>query len=123
MSSIPTEKSSGNIFDLSDKTAVVTGASAGLGSRLAQTLILAGARVAAVARRRTELDLPPSAASRLLPITADLAERDQVLEAARACLEGLGGRVDILVNNAAFIASGVKAEDESYDEIRRTLAV
>ncbi len=36
------------IFDLSGKTAVVTGASAGIGNRLAQTLILAGATVVAV---------------------------------------------------------------------------
>jgi hypothetical protein len=52
-----------------------------------------------------------------------LAETDQVLGAADQCLDLLGGQVDILVNNAGWIAGGVKAEDETYDIIRRTLAI
>jgi NAD(P)-dependent dehydrogenase (short-subunit alcohol dehydrogenase family) len=114
---------SAQIFDLSDKNAIVTGTSAGIGNRLARTLVLAGARVAAIARRTTELDDEASSAGRLLPINADLADRDQVASAASTVLDAFDGRVDILVNNAAYIAGGVKAEDESYDEIRRTLAV
>ncbi len=79
--------------------------------------------MAAISRRPTELDEEASEAGRLISLSADLAERDQVLAAAAASLDVLGGRVDILVNNAAYLAGGVKAEDESYDEIRRTLAV
>jgi len=112
-----------DIFDLEGKTAIVTGTSAGIGNRLACTLILAGARVAAIARRTTELDDEAMATGRLMPINADLSMRDQVVEAARASLEAFDGRVDILVNNAAYIAGGVKAEDETHDDIRRTLAV
>jgi NAD(P)-dependent dehydrogenase (short-subunit alcohol dehydrogenase family) len=112
-----------DIFNLEGKTAVVTGTSAGIGTRLARTLVLAGARVVAIARRRTELDDEASGTGRLTAIRADLAERDQVLGAAEASLEALGGTVDILVNNAAYIAAGVKAEDESYEDIRRTMAV
>lgn len=111
------------LFSLEGKNAVVTGTSAGIGTRLARTLVLAGARVVAVARRRTELDDEAAATGRLVSISADLAEHDQVVTASRACLEKLDGKVDILVNNAAFIAAGVKAENESYEEIRRTLAV
>jgi NAD(P)-dependent dehydrogenase (short-subunit alcohol dehydrogenase family) len=111
------------LFSLEGKSAVVTGASAGLGTRLARTLVLAGARVAAIARRSTELDEEASSTGRLLAITADLAESDQVRRASRASLEAFDGRVDILVNNAAYLAGGVKAEEESYEEIRRTLAV
>jgi NAD(P)-dependent dehydrogenase (short-subunit alcohol dehydrogenase family) len=111
------------MFSLEGKTAVVTGTSAGLGKGLARTLALAGVRVAGIARRRTELDEEAESTGRLLPITADLAEPDQVRSAASACLEALGGRVDILVNNAAWQAAGVKAEDESYEEIRRTFAI
>ena len=115
--------SASDIFDLQGRTAVVTGTSVGLGTRSARTLVLAGARVAAISRRPTELDEEASEAGRLISLSADLAERDQVLAAAAASLDALGGRVDILVNNAAYLAGGVKAEDESYDEIRRTLAV
>jgi NAD(P)-dependent dehydrogenase (short-subunit alcohol dehydrogenase family) len=112
-----------DLFDLSGKHAIVTGTSAGIGSRLARTLVLAGARVIAIARRVTELDEEASSTGRLLPIQADLAEREEVIAAAAASLEALDGRVDILVNNAAYIAGGVKAEDETHEDIRRTLAV
>jgi NAD(P)-dependent dehydrogenase (short-subunit alcohol dehydrogenase family) len=112
-----------DIFDLTGKTAIVTGTSAGIGNRLARTLVLAGARVAGIARRTTELDEEASSTGRFVPINADLAEREQVEAAAKASLEALGGGVDILVNNAAYIAGGVKAEDETYDDIRRTLAI
>jgi NAD(P)-dependent dehydrogenase (short-subunit alcohol dehydrogenase family) len=112
-----------SLFSLEGKTAIVTGASAGLGVRLARTLVLAGARVAAIARRPTVLDEEVTSTGRVLSITADLAESDQVRTAASACLDAFDGSVDILVNNAAYLAAGVKAEDESYEDIRRTLAV
>ena len=102
---------------------MVTGTSAGIGNRLARTLVLAGARVAAIARRTTELDEEATSTGRLLPMTADLSERTQVVAVAEACLEEFDGRVDILVNNAAYIAAGVKAEDESEDDVHRTVAV
>jgi NAD(P)-dependent dehydrogenase (short-subunit alcohol dehydrogenase family) len=111
------------IFCLEGKTAVVTGSSAGLGMRLARTLVLAGARVAGIARRRTELDEEAASTGRLIPVTADLADSGQVRDAASTCLEALGGRVDILVNNAAWLDAGVRAEHESYEGIRRTLAI
>ena len=57
-------------------------------------------------------------------MTADLAEPDQVVAAADESLEALGGRVDILVNNnAGWLDGGVKAEDETYAGMRRTIAI
>ena len=112
-----------NLFSLTGKTVVVTGTSAGIGARLASTLVLAGAHVVAIARRPTVLDDEVMSTGRLTSISADLAVHVQTTSAADQCLAAFGGHVDILVNNAAFIAAGVKAEDESYDEIRRTLAV
>ena len=112
-----------DLFSLKGKTAVVTGTSAGIGARLARTLVVAGAQVVAMARRTTQLDLPSSSLGELIPMNVDLEQHDQVADAARASLEALGGRVDILVNNAAFLAGGVKAEDESSAQIQQTLAV
>jgi NAD(P)-dependent dehydrogenase (short-subunit alcohol dehydrogenase family) len=112
-----------SIFDLTGKTAVITGASAGIGNRLARTLVLAGANVVAISRRKTELDEEATATGRIASVSADLAETDQVLAAADESLELLGGRVDILVNNAGWVAGGVKAEDETPEIIRRTLAI
>jgi NAD(P)-dependent dehydrogenase (short-subunit alcohol dehydrogenase family) len=114
---------SSQLFDLAGKNAVVTGTSAGIGNRLARTLVLAGARVAAIARRTTELDDEATSTGRLLPMTADLSERAQVVAVAESFMDEFDGRVDILVNNAAYIAAGVKAEDESEDDVHRTVAV
>ena len=111
------------LFSLEGRTAVVTGSSAGIGARLARTLVQAGAHVVGIARRTTELDEQTMASGRLVPLTADLSEREQVEAAARDCLDILGGRVDVLVNNAGYIAAGVKAEDETAEDVRRTLAV
>jgi NAD(P)-dependent dehydrogenase (short-subunit alcohol dehydrogenase family) len=113
----------GDLFSLADKTAVVTGTSAGIGARLARTLVLAGARVAAIARRPTVLDDAAMATDRLLSLSADLSDHEQTMSVADECLALFDGRVDILVNNAGFIAAGVKAQDESYDDIRRTLSI
>jgi NAD(P)-dependent dehydrogenase (short-subunit alcohol dehydrogenase family) len=112
-----------DLFDLDGKTAVVTGASAGIGNRLARTLVMAGARVVAVSRRPTELDETAASTGRLVSLQADLAEHDQVVAVAAQCLDACDGRVDVLVNNAGWIAGGVKAEDETYEIIRRTLAI
>jgi NAD(P)-dependent dehydrogenase (short-subunit alcohol dehydrogenase family) len=110
-------------FDLTGKHAIVTGTSAGIGHRLARTLVLAGARVAAIARRTTVLDDEAMATGRLQPLHADLSDHDQTVAVAEQCLDAFDGHVDILVNNAAWLAGGRKAEDETYDEIRRTLAI
>ena len=111
------------IFDLHGKTAVVTGTSAGLGARLARTLVLAGARVAGIARRRTELPEEVTSTGRLHSVTADLTDPGQLRRAAEECLDALGGRADILVNNAAWQAAGAKAEDETYEQMRYTFAL
>ena len=95
----------GTIFDLHGKKAVVTGTSAGIGSRLARTLVVAGARVVAIARRPTELGFVPGTdQGELISMQADLAEHNQVTEAAKRCLSVFEGSVDILVNNTAYLA-------------------
>ena len=112
-----------SIFDLTGKNAVVTGTERGDRHPARSHPRPRGRRVVAIARRPTELDDEASSTGRLLPMTADLSDRAQVVAIAEACLEEFDGRVDILVNNAAYIAAGVKAEDESEQDVRRTLAV
>jgi NAD(P)-dependent dehydrogenase (short-subunit alcohol dehydrogenase family) len=109
-------------FSLAGKNAVLTGASAGIGKRMARVLAEAGARTAIVARRGDVLRDMASEVPGLIPITADLSDSQSVGNAANEALSELG-HVDILVNNAAWIAGGVKAEDESLEQIERTLAV
>jgi NAD(P)-dependent dehydrogenase (short-subunit alcohol dehydrogenase family) len=91
-------------FSLEGRTALVTGASRGIGAAAARALDHAGARVALVARGREgllvlarQLDHDP------LVVVADLSEGGAPAAVARQALAALGA-VDILVNNAATAA-------------------
>jgi short-subunit dehydrogenase len=85
--------------------AVVTGASSGIGHRLAERLAAAGARVALVARRTERLETLAESIRRAggeaLVLTCDVADREQSLASARRIEESFGG-VDLLVNNAGY---------------------
>ena len=112
----------GQLFSVEGKTALVTGASACLGAHLARVLGQAGARTALVARRADHLDKLAADIPDALPVAADLADAEQVHRAAERVL-GEFGHIDILVNNAAYLAGGVRAEDETPEQIRKTLAI
>ena len=86
-------------------TAVVTGASSGIGKLLALRFGREGARVALVARRQAELDAVAAqiraAGGEALVVPCDVAQRADVFAAAAGVLERLGP-IDILVNNAGY---------------------
>ncbi|EFL29105.1 gluconate 5-dehydrogenase [Streptomyces himastatinicus ATCC 53653] len=109
------------LFSLRGRTALVTGASAGLGARFATVLAQAGATVYAAARRLDRLKELADSDARIHPVACDVSrdeDRTRLVETARAAT----GHVDILVNNAA--ASGeTRAEDESPDAFADVLGV
>lgn len=86
-------------------SAVVTGASSGIGRLIAVRLASEGARVALVARREDALGLLASeivaAGGKALPLPCDVGDREQVFAAAQQALEHFGA-VDLLVNNAGY---------------------
>jgi len=85
---------------ISGKTALVTGASAGIGRAIAKALAAEGVRLAVVARRRALLDsLAGEIGAPLVIIEQDLMAEDAAENVALQALAGLGC-VDILVNNA-----------------------
>jgi NAD(P)-dependent dehydrogenase (short-subunit alcohol dehydrogenase family) len=107
------------VFGLDGRVAVVTGASSGLGQSLARALAGAGARVAVVARRRARLvDLAGDIDG--LAIGSDLSDEDQPKHVISEVARRLGGP-EILVNAAGNIFSHDRAEDESLDNIVKTL--
>ena len=85
---------------ISGKTALVTGASAGIGRAIAKALAAEGVRLAVVARRRELLEtLQAEIGAKLVIIECDFMQEDAPKSIAGAALAGLGS-VDILINNA-----------------------
>jgi 3-oxoacyl-[acyl-carrier protein] reductase len=87
-------------LQLTGRTALVTGASMGIGRGIAAALLKEGVRVAVMARRRNLLEqLEKDLGQKLVIIECDFMKEDAPAAIAAAALEGLGS-VEILVNNA-----------------------
>ncbi|MBV9377632.1 MAG: glucose 1-dehydrogenase [Alphaproteobacteria bacterium] len=95
-------------FDLAGQTALVTGASSGIGHHFAKLLAAAGAKVAMAARRVDRLDKLAreidNAGGQSLPIACDVTRTDEVA-AAVATAENELGPLTLLVNNAGVVVS------------------
>jgi len=93
------------LFSLAGRVAVVTGGSSGIGAEMARALALAGARVLLVARDKERLgeaaDLMKAAGGEAAWVSADLADRAEVEQAADAAAAAFGSP-DILVNCAGI---------------------
>ena len=87
-------------LELRGKTALITGASMGIGRGIAKAMAKEGVRLAVVARRRNLLEeLQKEIGSALVIIEQDFLQEGAPQKIAQAALAGLGA-VDILVNNA-----------------------
>ena len=107
------------MFDLTGKTALVTGATGGIGSAIARALHQQGATVALSATRREALEqLAGSLGSRAHVLPCNLADKDAVEQLVPKC-EELMGRLDILVSNAGITRDNllVQLRDEDWDQV------
>ena len=106
--------------DLSGRTAIVTGASSGLGSRFAEVLAEAGATVYAAARRLDRLETLAASRASVRPVLCDVADpADCAALVDRVLSES--GRIDVLVNNAGT-SGPARVEDETEADLERILA-
>jgi 3-oxoacyl-[acyl-carrier protein] reductase len=110
------------MFDLTGTTALVTGASGGIGSAIAAALAGQGAKVALSGTREDAL----KAVAATLPgdpviLPCDLGEKDQVEALIPAAIDALGGKLDILVNNAGVTRDGLimRMKDEDWADVIR----
>ncbi len=96
-------------FDLTGKTALVTGASSGLGVEFAKTLVAAGANVVLAARRLDRLEALAeeitAAGGAAQAIACDVTDEAQVARAVAVAVERFGG-LDIVVANAGSVPEG-----------------
>src|SRR3954449_12596647 len=90
-----------NVFDLTGMTALVTGASGGIGSAIAGGLAAQGARLALSGSNAEKLEaFRADVAGDHVALACDLADGAAVDALVPRAIEALGGKLDILVNNA-----------------------
>jgi len=108
------------MFDLSHKTALVTGASGGIGGAIAKALhgqgahvVLSGTRADALDGLKAELGMRASTAPCNLSVSAEVEELMKKAEAAA------GGPIDILINNAGITRDNLfmRMKDEEWDQV------
>jgi 3-oxoacyl-[acyl-carrier protein] reductase len=113
------------MFSLTDKVALVTGASQGIGRDTALALAEAGAKVAVAARNEEKLAaLAEEIAAKgavAFAVKIDVADPEQVKAGFKAVLEKFG-KLDILVNNAAITRDGLalRMKQDDWDAVIRT---
>ena len=114
------------MFDLTGMTALVTGASGGIGSAICSALAAQGARLAVSGSNAGKLEAFRASIAKGYPnadhvaIPCNLGEKDSVEALVPAALEKLG-QIDILVNNAGVTRDNLtmRMKDEEWDEVIR----
>ena len=111
------------MFDLTGMTALVTGASGGIGSSIARCLARQGARLALSGSNASKLrafreELNEEFGNDHVEVTCDLSNKEQVEELVPATLDTLG-KLDILVNNAGITRDNLvmRMKDEEWEQV------
>ena len=108
------------MFDLSGMTALVTGASGGIGSAIAKALAGQGAKVALSGTREDALKaVAAEIAADTVILPCNLADSAAVDGLVPRAVEALGGKLDILVNNAGVTRDNLvmRMKDEEWDQV------
>jgi len=108
------------VSSLGGKTAVVTGASRGIGAAIAEALGRQGVRVALVARSEAKLKQHAARIKGSIPVTCDVSDPGSVDQATRRIASELNGAPDILVNNAGIFSVAV-VEETSAETFIKTI--
>jgi len=101
--------------DLTGKTALITGASRGIGAEAARVLAKAGANVALLARSADSIaDLAGEIGKSAVAIPCDISRYWEVAQAVENCVTAFGG-LDILINNAGVIEPIARMDEADPD--------
>ncbi len=107
------------MFDLSNKTALVTGATGGIGQAIAEKLLAQGATVIATGTRAAKLaELQAQLGDRLVTMTADMSDPNAPAVLAEE-IKQRGLAVDILINNAGITRDGLlmRMKEEDWQAV------
>ena len=110
------------MFDLTGMTALVTGASGGLGSAIARALAGQGARLAVSGSNVEKLDaFRSSLGGDHVALPCNLSDGAAVDQLVPQAVEALGGKLDILVNNAGVTRDNLlmRMKDEEFEDVIR----
>jgi len=108
------------MFDLSGKTALVTGASGGIGGAIAKALHAQGARVVLSGTRVEALEaVKAELGGSAFIVQANLSDPVSVEALPKAAEEAAGSAIDILVNNAGITKDNLfmRMKDEEWDQV------
>jgi 3-oxoacyl-[acyl-carrier protein] reductase len=109
------------MFDLTGKTALVTGASGGIGSAVAKALAAQGATVALSGTREAALKAVAAEIHGAVILPCDLSNAEAVEGLIPRAVEALGGQLDILVNNAGVTRDNLvlRMKDDEWSDVIR----
>ncbi|MFK3888292.1 3-oxoacyl-[acyl-carrier-protein] reductase [Sphingomonas sp. NPDC079357] len=111
------------MFDLSGMTALVTGASGGIGSAIARGLAAQGARLAVSGSNVAKLEafLAELGGDGHVAVPCDLSDAAAVDALVPQAVTALGGRIDVLVNNAGVTRDNLamRMKDDEWDQVIR----
>jgi 3-oxoacyl-[acyl-carrier protein] reductase len=110
------------MFDLTGMTALVTGASGGIGSAIAKALAAQGARLAVSGSNAKKLEaFRDTLGGEHVQLPCNLSDGAAVDALVPQAVEALGGRLDILVNNAGVTRDNLamRMKDEEWDTVIR----
>ena len=110
------------MFDLTGMTALVTGASGGLGSAIAKALAGQGARLAVSGSNVEKLDaFRAGLGGDHVALPCNLSDGAAVDQLVPQAVEALGGKLDILVNNAGVTRDNLlmRMKDEEFEDVIR----
>jgi len=108
------------VFDLTGMTALVTGASGGIGSAIAKALAAQGARIALSGFNEAKLAaFRDEIGGEHVALACDLSDAAAVDGLVPRAVEALGGRLDILVNNAGVTRDNLamRMKDEEWSQV------
>jgi gluconate 5-dehydrogenase len=113
-------------FDIKGQTAIVTGASSGLGVTFAETLAEWGVNLVIAARRYEKLvkvadEISSKHGVKVVPAKADVSQENEVISMVKTAMEKLGS-IEILVNNAGT-ASMSPSVDMSLEEWKKVIDI